>query len=88
MSDPFKQQVGGDHYTGMAIQPIEYCMANKLDACESAVIRYVSRHRRKNGKEDLLKAKHCIDLLISFEYGTIETGDGTVEQPTGEKSES
>ncbi len=60
-------QVGGDHYKGMAIQPMEYSMANKLDACQHTAIKYITRFREKGGIQDLEKAKHCIDLLIEFE---------------------
>jgi len=28
----------------------------------------VMRHKRKNGVQDLLKAKHYIDILIELEY--------------------
>ena len=62
-------QEGGSHYKDLAIQPIEYSMKNKLDPCQHTIIKYVSRFRNKNGLEDLKKAKHCIDLLIEFEYG-------------------
>lgn len=65
----FRQQTGGNHYQGLAITPIEYAMANKLNACEFSVVKYISRHRLKNGKEDLLKARDFIDMLIEFEYG-------------------
>ena len=64
--NPLDIQVGGGHYTSMAIQPIEYAMANKLNACEFNVLKYISR-QKKNRIEDLEKAKHCIDLLIGFE---------------------
>lgn len=60
-------QVGGDHYKTMPIQPVEFCMMNDLDACQSAVIKYVTRFRSKNGVQDLQKAKHYLDLLIEFE---------------------
>lgn len=60
-------QVGGDHYTKLAIQPMQYSMANGLDACQHTVIKYVTRFRDKNGIEDLKKAKHVIDMLIEFE---------------------
>ena len=70
-SKPSKSQVGGGHYKSMAIQPYEYCERNKLSMLESNVIKYVSRHKAKNGKQDLEKAKHCIDLLIQ-EYYTDE----------------
>lgn len=61
------QQVGGNHYTKCAIQPMEYSMANGLDACQHTIIKYVTRFRDKNGIEDLRKARHTIDLLIQFE---------------------
>lgn len=61
-------QVGGDHYSRLKIQPIEFITANGLNFCEGNVIKYVARHRYKNGKQDLLKARHYIDLLISSEY--------------------
>ena len=60
-------QVGGNHYQ-LPIQPIEYIHKNNLGFIEGNIIKYVSRHRAKNGKEDLLKAKHYIDLLIELEY--------------------
>jgi hypothetical protein len=43
-------------------------MANKLDACQHSVVKYVTRFRDK-GKplEDLQKARQFIDLLIHFE---------------------
>jgi len=60
-------QVGGNHYKGMAIQPIEYCHHNKLGPCETAVVKYISRWREKGGLEDLKKIKHYVDLLIELE---------------------
>ncbi|MFW0778602.1 MAG: DUF3310 domain-containing protein [Rickettsiales bacterium] len=60
-------QEGGDHYKKLKIQPMEYSMANKLDACQHTIIKYVTRFRDKGGIEDLRKAKHCIDMLIEFE---------------------
>lgn len=63
------QQVGGKHYKHLAIQPAEYCQKNRLPYCESSVIRYVTRHREKNGRQDLEKAIHCLQLLIEMEYG-------------------
>ena len=60
-------QVGGSHYKDMAIQPMEYSMANNLDACQHTAIKYVTRFRQKGGIQDLEKAKHVIDMLIEFE---------------------
>jgi hypothetical protein len=63
-------QVGGDHYSQLKIQPTEYIMANKLNWCEGNAVKYITRHRVKGeGLNDLLKAKHYIDLCIELEYG-------------------
>lgn len=64
---PLETQIGGDHYTKLAIQPMRYSMENGLDALQHTVIKYVTRFRDKAGIEDLEKAKHCIDMLIEFE---------------------
>ena len=33
-----------------------------------ASIKYLCRHKQKNQKEDLLKAKHYIDMAIDRDY--------------------
>lgn len=62
------KQIGGSHYTDMAIQPREYIIKNNLGWDEGMVVKYISRHKSKNGKEDLLKAIHCIELIIEDQY--------------------
>lgn len=69
MSDIKKTQIGGNHYSKLAIQPFEYCHKNHLEGAESAVIAYVTRHRDKNKAEDLKKAIHTLQLLLEYEYG-------------------
>lgn len=64
----FDTQVGGDNYKKMAIQPAEYCQKNGLHFMESCVIKYVSRHRTKNGKQDIDKAIHFLEMLKEMEY--------------------
>jgi hypothetical protein len=61
-------QVGGGHYKDFAIQPIEFIHANKLPFMEGCIIKYVCRHRAKNGRQDLEKARHFIDMLLELEY--------------------
>jgi hypothetical protein len=61
------KQVGGRHYKGLAIQPVEYCMANELGGMEFSVVKYVSRWREKGGIQDLEKALHYIEMLIEWE---------------------
>ncbi len=61
------EQVGGNHYKDLPIQPVEYIYANALGYFEGNVIKYLSRWRKKNGIADLMKAKHYIELLIELE---------------------
>lgn len=63
-----ESQIGGSHYRDMAIQPAEYIEKNKLTYLEGCIIKYVSRHRQKGGKQDLAKAIHCIELLRDLTY--------------------
>lgn len=67
-SSALQSQEGGDHYKKLTIQPMEYSMANKLDACQHTVVKYVTRFRDKGGIEDLKKAIHTIKLLAKLEY--------------------
>jgi hypothetical protein len=53
------KQVGGTHYKG-TIEPWEAMLAWGLDPWSCNVIKYVQRHRKKNGKE----AKHYLEFMI------------------------
>lgn len=65
-----EQQIGGDHYKKMRIQPIEYIMGNEIPFAEGCIIKYVSRWRSKGGIADLEKARHFIEMLIEQEKGS------------------
>ena len=68
-------QVGGTHYKGKGIQPIEYIHANGLNFSEGSIVKYITRWRDKGGVKDLEKIKHYVDLLIEMEkkYGTLDS---------------
>ena len=61
-------QAGGDHYKRLKIQPVEFIHANQIPFIEGCVIKYVARHRSKNGAEDIHKAIHFLKLLLELEY--------------------
>ena len=63
-------QIGGEHYKKHAIQPVEFITKNKLGFLEGCVIKRICRYEDKNGREDLEKIKHEIDLLIELKYGS------------------
>ena len=55
------------HYTNGKIEPIDYINGNNMDYLEGNIIKYISRYKFKNGKEDLYKAKFYLDMLIERE---------------------
>jgi hypothetical protein len=61
-------QIGGNHYHELKIQPIEFIQKNKIGFIEGNIIKYICRYKNKNGKQDLEKIKHYVDLLIELEY--------------------
>ena len=63
-----KIQIGGSHYKDYVIQPAEFINKNKLLFAEGNAIKYIVRAKKKGGKEDLLKAKHYIDMIIERDY--------------------
>ena len=67
-SNAWDKQVGGDHYKQYAIQPAQFALANGLDYAQSNAIKYIVRHKDKNGVQDLDKAIHYIELLKQHHY--------------------
>ncbi len=67
----YDKQVGGSHYKKMKIQPSKFVIENELLFPEGNVIKYICRHRYKNGKEDLEKAIHFIEMIIERDYKLI-----------------
>lgn len=64
------KQVGGSHYQ-LPIEPVDYIMQNGLTYLQGNVIKYITRYKNKNGKEDLLKAIHYIEMIIEREYDAV-----------------
>ena len=56
------------HYTDLKISPLEYITSNEGEFtwCIANVIKYVSRYKRKNGLEDLLKAEWYLKEQIKM----------------------
>jgi hypothetical protein len=62
-----KKQVGGDHYSKMAIQPAEFCLANMTIEELTGVLKWMNMKymwRNKNSmREDWQKSRHYIDMI-------------------------
>ena len=52
------------HYTQGKIEVIDFILDQKMPYLESNVLKYICRHRYKNGLEDLKKAQWYINKLI------------------------
>lgn len=66
-----KKQIGGNHYSKMTIQPVEFIEKNNLSYCQGNVIKYICRFDSKHASaekqlQDLEKAKHYIEMLIDI----------------------
>ena len=64
-----EKQIGGDHYKDFLIQPVVFIQKNELDFCEGNIIKYICRHKFKNGAEDIRKVIHYAELLLEMKYG-------------------
>ena len=67
--NPLVPQVAGDHYKNRGIQPVEYIAANELNFFQGNIVKYITRHKDKNGIDDLAKVIHYTFLECYFEYG-------------------
>jgi phage terminase Nu1 subunit (DNA packaging protein) len=59
--------VDRSHYERFKIQPIVFVRGNDLPWDQGEIIKYVCRYKYKNGIEDLKKARHILDEMITTE---------------------
>lgn len=57
-------QVGGNHYKDMPIQPIDFIVKNGIPFREANAIKHIVRHATKNGKQDIEKAIHYLQMIL------------------------
>lgn len=65
-------QVGGDHYRGFSIQPVEFSVVNKLGFAEGNIVKYACRHTLKGGSDDMRKVIHYARIILETVYGESE----------------
>lgn len=68
-------QIGGSHYKGMKIQPMEFSIANNLNACQHTAVKYIVRKKgdREQRLQDIDKAIHTLQIYKEM----IEKGQAT-----------
>lgn len=70
MSRASEKQVAGNHYKKLTFQPDElFEICPELVNKQTSIIRYASRYRDKNGREDLMKAIHYCELGEEYTLG-------------------
>jgi hypothetical protein len=66
--DSLEKQVGGKHYSSFTIQPAEFINENKLLFAEGNAIKYICRHAKKGGLQDIEKAIHYLEMIKERDY--------------------
>lgn len=56
------------HYNQGKIETWDYIVSQKLGYLEGNVVKYLTRHKLKGGKQDLLKAQAYLNKLIETDY--------------------
>lgn len=56
------EQIGGNHYKKFAYQPVQFAVDMSLNFIQGNIVKYVSRYKDKNGKQDLEKVMHYAQL--------------------------
>ena len=62
------KQIGGSHYMYFDIQPAEFINKNKLLFAEGNAIKYICRHSKKGGIQDIDKAIHYLEMVKERDY--------------------
>ena len=64
----YENQIGGNHYQNLVIQPTDYIIKNNIPFAEGNVIKYVSRHKQKGKEQDIKKAIHYLSMNLETTY--------------------
>lgn len=67
MSSALETQVAGSHYKNMAIQPVKFAVKADLNFIQGCIVKYISRYKNKNGKQDIDKIIHFAQLAIELD---------------------
>lgn len=77
-------QIGGDHYRS-SVQHWDLITRNAIGYLEGNATKYLSRWRKKNGRQDLEKTLHYIEKMLELAH-TTQWYEPTGVAPTSELS--
>lgn len=60
-------QVGGTHY-GTGIDVFKFSLEREHDCLQHAAIKYIDRHKLKNGRQDIEKAISVLQRILLEQY--------------------
>ena len=66
------KQVGGTHY-GEGVDVFDFSLQRKHDCLQHSAIKYIDRHKLKNGEEDIRKAISVLERILKEQYIEQET---------------
>ena len=66
--DSLDEQVDGNHYKKMKIQPAYFINENRLEFAEGNAIKYICRHKLKGKSKDIEKAIHYLEMILERDY--------------------
>lgn len=72
-----EKQIGGNHYK-TTIEPWDFVLANNIGSLEGNAIKYIARHKQKNGIEDIDKAIHYLEKLKEHEASRSPHKENTI----------
>ena len=78
------RQVGGSHYQTGGMQHWDFVEHFRMDYFQGQITKYLLRWRKKNGIEDLEKARHYLDKYIEIQRGKAELKKHTESSDTPE----
>ena len=61
------KQIQGSHYANDN-DVFKFSLDNGHDCLQHAAIKYIHRHKEKNGKEDILKAMSVLNRILKEQY--------------------
>lgn len=65
-TNALQTQIGGTHYKNLVMQPIEFIIKAKLSFIQGNIVKYITRYKNKNGKQDIEKCIHYAKLAIEL----------------------
>jgi hypothetical protein len=66
VTTPDDIQIGGNHYKKHSIQPWDAIHSWGLGFFTGNAVKYIARYKDKGGIEDIKKARHYLDKLVSM----------------------